>query len=569
MAKEASHAQAADSPPDTRRQTESEVNHNMSNINSFPDWDAALAEYQTADDPAARTAFEIRLRAGRFLAAGHRVKTAMDDPAPISKERTAADKVNYERMIANGANGDRYLTFFTSLAELERIKDYEYTEVSFQELYDESLAYETTKGAVINPGGQVLALTRRNLNRLMDVARDAGQERFAARELSYGAQAANAWPPELQRAFADALSRRPEAREAYIEARNVEWREDSPELIFKIDFSGDGADLYAYLTEILKPRLDGVNFKFEKIKGKALRLAQATMPPVYFRPDISKLFAMVNAGKPPYPLFEHWDKETQAVRVNFFGARNTRETAEFESKIYTSHYYMPLNPNRKPKAVIYQEIAAAPVIPVFTNWDELGKMIKSGARVDVLPFPAIHKTVMTDARLGGVVINPMGKNLYIPRELMDKIHQRATGVLSGDVNMQERHFSAPKKTPPGLAGNLAQCLRENPDVYAVYYLTAEMGNAPHMPFLGVDFTGPEHLVFPLIEDAMRRSTNGKMTFTVAKADQNFLNVADALTQPIYVRDGERKQPASQIIIPNSPSSADRHSGLILPSSFQA
>jgi hypothetical protein len=75
-----------------------------------------------------------------------------------------------------------------------------------------------------------------------------------------------------------------------------------------------------------------------------------------------------------------------------------------------------------------------------------------------------------------------------------------------------------------------------------------------MPFLGVDFTGPEHLVFPLIENAMRRSTDGRVNFTVAKADQSFLDIADALTQPIYLFDGERKKPVPQIIIPNSPQS---------------
>jgi hypothetical protein len=194
----------------------------MSNINDFQDWNEVLAEYQTTDDPNLRTAFEIRLCAGRFLAATEETQIAVRDSAR-GETPVPTGQIFAERMVARFSDAGRYLIFFTSAAELGKAGGRGYNAASFQELYDEVIDDKSKAGTVINPGGQMLVLTRYELNRLMDVARDAGQN-MMAREMSYHFQTAYAWPPELQRVFAEALSRRPEAREAHMMSRNAAWR---------------------------------------------------------------------------------------------------------------------------------------------------------------------------------------------------------------------------------------------------------------------------------------------------------------------------------------------------------
>jgi hypothetical protein len=396
----------------------------MTYVNDFPDWEEALREYQTTEDDAARMAFESRLRAGRFLAAMDTAEIAVSDPAEDGRATPTGHTV-VERMVADALDGGRYLVFFTSLAELEKKPGYGCVEVSFQELYDEVINDKTKAGAVVNPAGQMLALKRMELNWLMDVARDAGQEGFAARELAHSVQLAHAWPPELQQAFARALSRRPEVREAYMAAKNVAWREDEPELLFMIGFDGDETDLYPYLTEILEPLLGGVQFKFERVAPALLQIIRTAVLPVYLRPDVSEKWEAVNSGRLPFPLFENWDAEVRAFRANFDGTEDREITAAFESKLCAAHFYMPLDAKKNPKAVDYPEIG--PLLPVFTDWSKLAEIFKPGIRVMLWPFAAIYAVVARYTLFGGVVINPGNNNLIIARRQLDRIHRRTAG----------------------------------------------------------------------------------------------------------------------------------------------
>jgi hypothetical protein len=392
----------------------------MLNINDFPDWNESLAKYHTTNDSVAQTIFEIRLRAGRFLAAANEVQIAVGDPA-LGETPIPTDQVFAERMVVKLSDGGRYLAFFTTAAELEKAGGCGFHEVSFQELYDEVIDDKSKAGAVVNPTGQMLVLTRHELNRLMDEAADAGQN-MTARELSYSFQSAYAWPPELQRAFAGALSRRSEVREAHMLARNVAWREDRPELLFLISFDGDSADLYPYLTEILAPYLSGVKFRFDRIPPDRLKQTRAVAPPVYLRPDISEKWEIVNSGKLPFPMFEDWDEEVRIFRTNLSGAEDLRVTATFESKMYVSYYYVPLDTRKNPKYTTHPELGK--LLPVFTDWNELGKFFKPGARVMLCPYAGLYAMLEHNTQYSGIVINQGGDNLITTREHAANIHDR-------------------------------------------------------------------------------------------------------------------------------------------------
>jgi hypothetical protein len=299
--------------------------------------------------------------------------------------------------------------------------------------------------------------------------------------------------------------------------------------------------LYAYLTEILEPLLRGVKFTFEQIQRKSRRSVYTSVPPVYLRPDVSSKWESVNSGELPFPLFERWDVEIQAFRAHLNEAEVSETaasdfTAAFESKIYAAHYYVPLDTEKNPKVIDHLELGA--LLPVFTDWSELAKLFKPGARVTVWPFSAVYAAIARYTEFSGVVINPGGRNLVASRRQLDRIFCRATGrngVYSRLAQMKD--ITAAEQIPRDLAANLAESLRRRPEVRAVYYLSVKTDDMPPVPLLAVDCACPEHLAFPAVESAMRKSTASSLLFSITKADAGLLKRAGALTQPVYIRDG--------------------------------
>jgi hypothetical protein len=513
------------------------------NIDHFPNWDEALREYRTASAPAARVKFELQLRASKYLAPKNVTRTPVSETAPEGDTRRG-EKVNTDRTVGTTPDGERYLLFFTSSGELEKTTDHDYTEVSFQELYDDVMKDKSIAGAIINAAGALvnsagngLILPRRELNRLMDTAADAGQEGFVAREASLSVQTGNAWPPELQRALVDALSRRPEVREAYMMARNVAWRDDKPELDFMIDFDGDEAELFAYLAEEMKPHFGDTASRFERIDPDGIQAVRKMLPPVYLRPDVSDKAETVNSAKPRYQLFENWDAEAGAYLANFSGAKDPQITAPFEAKLYASHFYAPLFINGEPRTLTSPEHGT--LLLLFTDWGEMAKCgFKPGARVSVLQFPSVHAVLTKQPKLAGTLINAGGVALILPRDHLESLNFAMTGLHTAYPEKNQKHMiSRAKSVPSGLAADLSRSLRGHRGVKAVYYLSSSIDGAPQVPMLAVDLIGSEDAVFPVIAGTVRRCIKGVKAFTISKADEALLKIARAKGAPIYTRAG--------------------------------
>ncbi|MDR2356743.1 MAG: SseB family protein [Oscillospiraceae bacterium] len=504
----------------------------MSNASDFPDWDEALRKYRAASEPAAIEAFETRLRDARYLAAVNVTQTIVSVPTPEGSAPRAA-AIHIERVVASLPGCGHCLTFFTSPDELEKmgkLSGHGYSEVSFQQLYDETFYAKDKIGAIINSGGLPLVLSRYDLNRLADTAR-AGQG-IKARELVYHTQTADAWNPELELAFTDALSRRPEAREAYIISANVAWRDDEQELSFAIDFDGDGNELYPYLAEAVRPHTDGAKFRFEKLVHESLQKLRATAQPVYLRADIIETGGAVRRRS---RLFEDWDSEVEKFRVNLHGSNVPAISAAFEAKMYVSDYHVPFDTRHKPMLINHSTLGAH--LPIFTSRREMLKMFKPGVHVEAHPFQVVHAMLLRYERYNGVVVNIKGNYLTVTRERAGVISSWMSGMSLERSKYGLRRITAPQGVPSGLADDLENALTQYPSVQAVFYLAAQTDDTAWAPLAAVVCAGREDAALSAIMGAMRRNHGGGGKFLIAKADAALLRIANALTRPLYARGG--------------------------------
>jgi hypothetical protein len=500
----------------------------MPAIDHFPDWNEALREYRTTEAPAVRASFEARLR-DAFFVVGFLMPQADSDGMGVG------------RMIAATNNGNM-LIYFTSeerIPESDNTAELSATVFTFQELYEEMLRDKSMAGVVINPNREgntknALILTRREVNRIADLARDAGQD-MEAREMSYSIQTGNAWPPELQQALAEALSGRIEAREAYIIVQNVLWREYAPEFLFLLDIESDGTDeLFGFLSEIVKPHLGDTYFRFEKLTEDYLQKIRALAPPVYLRPDVSDKAETVNSGVLPFNLFKGWDAKVTSYQASLKGVKKPRVRAEFESKLYASHLYVPLDADNNPK--IKFNVQYGPLLLAFTDWKALAKCFKPGLRVAVWPFPAVYAAITRYTKVSGMHINSGegARSLFLPREYLDHITHVMTGQRA--VYMPQEHRITPAKSvPQGLADELSVALRQYAGVRAVYFMEASDGGKSPVPLLIVDMDGSENIIFPVVAGAARRVLKSAATFALKKADAKLLKTARAAGPPLYAR----------------------------------
>ena len=179
------------------------------------DWNAAMKEYRKSGDAELRAAFEARLLGAWFLVCPT-IRMCKDGPYKGRREKMPNGTVKKMQ-------GDkRYLPVFTSKDELERapkerITRGNYTIHTFDEMYDVVIADREIDAVVVNLAGAGLALPRFEIDRIMDEAVRGGHPYSKKTERIRDISVANSWPPELQRAFADALARFPGVREAYIQ----------------------------------------------------------------------------------------------------------------------------------------------------------------------------------------------------------------------------------------------------------------------------------------------------------------------------------------------------------------
>jgi hypothetical protein len=299
---------------------------------------------------------------------------------------------------------------------------------------------------------------------------------------NYNVYGTGAWPLELQDAFVDALSARPEVREAYITASCVVGREEVRYLTFIIDFNDGEKELFEYLSRAIDPYINHKRYELKKAGSALLRRARHTAMPVYIRDDARPgsagsdvLYSSV--GEFPYYAFENWDSEKEMLDaksddyyeyfknddddVEYDEIEYDKAVAEhdsalerFETKMRAADYLVPVAPGKKRITVTAADLdelglslddsedetdetgdmaevgrsdnsgAAAEYLPVFTCTEELRRLYEQEALFDVMSYREICEEITGGAHLSGFIINPGGNADALTLESVEAVDER-------------------------------------------------------------------------------------------------------------------------------------------------
>jgi hypothetical protein len=175
-------------------------------VNSFPDWDEAVKEYRNTRDPAAREAFENRLRGASYLSAEEITLTETDVSLLGGRKNLY---VNRGRAVVTASDGRRFLPFCTSESEFSKMPPGGgRSTADFSAILNSVAADAGLAGAIINPvGWGMLVLTRRELNRIAGLTGDAGGA--GAPDIKSIAKGTEALTPEMEGALSSMLGANP------------------------------------------------------------------------------------------------------------------------------------------------------------------------------------------------------------------------------------------------------------------------------------------------------------------------------------------------------------------------
>ena len=174
-------------------------------------------------------------------------------------------------------------------------------------------------------------------------------------------------------------------------------------------------------------------------------------------------------------------------------------------------------------------------IPAFTSQQELSAWAFPRGEVVPYAFPALNHMVVDELRLSGIVINPFGKMIFLPRKQLQEIMNATTNMTVNHVVHEGKVIlEKAKNVPSQLPAALIRGLARKPEVYEAYILSAreETDSAPHMLFL-IDFDGDRKLLFPYVVEIIKPHMKKGATFELAKATYFTLHAAREKVEPVY------------------------------------
>lgn len=149
----------------------------------------------------------------------------------------------------------------------------------------------------------------------------------------------------------------------------------------------------------------------------------------------------------------------------------------------------------------------------------------------------LHHIIVDDLRLAGLVINPFGNQVILPRASLAVIESSATGMTHERVDNRERLVLGKAPSAPAMRAAFVDALRNSGmEVSEAYILTARLPeeNTPHLLFL-IDFNGSRKLLFPLVAKAVHPYMKKGAKFELLKTSPNLLDKARRMSKPVYIR----------------------------------
>lgn len=213
---------------------------------------------------------------------------------------------------------------------------------------------------------------------------------------------------------------------------------------------------------------------------------------------------------------------------------------QFFFDLQASQFIVPTNKPGESFATVAAEKEGSQqvLIPVFTCKEEFQKGLPEGYMSEIVSYYTLKHLIINDLKLGGLVINPFGKQLLISREQIAEIDGATTGMsLSKTVNAGKLSIAKVTEGCDRIAGAICEMVKCRPEVHRVYMVSAtrEGDKTPHLMLI-FDFDGQEPQLFPEVAETIRPHLGNISNFELIKANIGLLRMVDvAEVRPIYIK----------------------------------
>jgi hypothetical protein len=174
-------------------------------------------------------------------------------------------------------------------------------------------------------------------------------------------------------------------------------------------------------------------------------------------------------------------------------------------------------------------------IPLFTSESELRRWSIDGD-AEAQYYQTLKYLIFDDLSLGGIVINPFGRQIVLQRLQIEEIESAASGMpLKRPIDFSYVRIEKAEDCSDELVSAFAHKLKGFSEVYKVYIILAtRRGEAtPHLTYV-IDFDGHEDQLFPHVAEIIRPYMRRGSGFELIKATYDLMmRIEAAQISPVY------------------------------------
>ena len=210
---------------------------------------------------------------------------------------------------------------------------------------------------------------------------------------------------------------------------------------------------------------------------------------------------------------------------------------QFYRDLQTARFLVPLGKSGN-LALLGAQNFNGDYIPAFTSEREQrsGPM---GSNAEVYSYQTLKHLILDDLSLGGIVINPFGKQIILQRAQIEEMESAISDMyVNRTFDVKYFSISEAKGCSEELLSAISLNMKSRPEVYKVYIISAARKGeaAPHLTFV-VDFDGDEGQLFPYFAEIIRpfmRVESSFVYFELIKASYDLMmQIEAARIVPVY------------------------------------
>ena len=207
---------------------------------------------------------------------------------------------------------------------------------------------------------------------------------------------------------------------------------------------------------------------------------------------------------------------------------------QFHSDLQTARFLVPLSKDGN-LVMVTAPYFEGYYIPVFTSESELRRGSIDGD-AEAQYYQTLKYLIFDDLSLGGIVINPFGRQIVLQRSQIEEIESAASGMpLKRSIDFSYVRIEKAEDCSDELVSAFTHKLKGFSEVYKVYIILATRRSeaTPHLTYV-IDFDGHEDQLFPHIAEIIRPYMRRGSGFELIKATYDLMmRIEAAHISPVY------------------------------------